>query len=151
MGSLGSSGCPNKRGKFKSPPSVGYHTHQKIESPCPLIIDHILEKKVSLIAFRQILSKVLPEPCIFSYTIMTYLKKLVGTKSVNKKQCPAGLSPRIICHYPHKHLWKSLAMKKNPTQQLKIYSFPPPEKFPLINLLLQSKMFFIPQHIVIFI
>ena len=41
-----------------------YITHQKIESSCPLVIEHILEKKVSLIAFRQILSKILPEASI---------------------------------------------------------------------------------------
>ena len=29
---------------------------------------------------------------------MAYLKKLVWTKSFNTKQCPAGLSPRIIPH-----------------------------------------------------
>ena len=60
-----------------------------------LITDHILRKK-SLIAFRQILVKILPAACIFSYTIMTYLKKLHGTNSLNTKQCPVGLSTRII-------------------------------------------------------
>ena len=47
-------------------------------------------------AFRQILPKVLPEVYIFRNRIMTKLKKLIGNKSVNTKQCPAGLSPRII-------------------------------------------------------
>ena len=47
---------------------------KKTEFPCPLITNHILEKKVSLIAFRRILSKILPEACIFSNTIMTFLK-----------------------------------------------------------------------------
>ena len=60
--------------------------------------DHILAKKVSLIVFRQFLPNILPVACIFSYTIMTYLKKLDGTKTLNTKQCPAGLSPRIIPH-----------------------------------------------------
>ena len=32
--------------------------------------------------------------CIFSYTVMAYLKKLIGIKSLNTKQCLAGLSPR---------------------------------------------------------
>ena len=84
---------------------------------------------------------------------MTYLKKLIGTKSLNTEQCPAGLSPRIIPHYlPPKHLWETLGMGKNLTQQPKIYWFPPPEKFPLINLLLSlSKMSFLPHQIVIFI
>ena len=31
---------------------------------------------------------------------MAYLRKLVETKSLNTKLCPAGLSPRIIAHYP---------------------------------------------------
>ena len=43
------------------------------------------EKKVSLTAFRQILSKILPEACIFSNTIMTYLKKFIATKSLDAK------------------------------------------------------------------
>ena len=109
---------------FELCPSVGHHPYQKTESLCPLIIDHILEKKVSLIGFRQILSNFLPEACIFSNTILTYLKKLVGTKSVNSKQCPAGLSRRIIPHYPPKHLWKTLGMKKNPTNSPKFTYFP---------------------------
>ena len=64
----------------------------------PLYPDHRphIGKKVSLIAFRQILSKLLPEACIFSNTIMTYLKKFVGTKSLNTKHYPTGLSSRII-------------------------------------------------------
>ena len=101
-------------------------------------------KKVSLIAFRQIVSKILPKACIFSNAIMAFLKKLLGTKSLNTKQCPTGLSPKIISHYPHKHLWETLAMGTNPTQQPKIYSFPPPGKSPLINLHLLSKMSFVP-------
>ena len=87
-----------------------------------------------------------------SNTMMTYLKKLIETKSLNVKQCPSGLSPRIIPHYPRKHLWETLGMGKNPTQQPKIYSFPPPEKFPFINLLLSlSEMLFLSHQIVIFI
>ena len=70
--------------------------HSKIEFllPCPEHRPHI-EKKVSLIAFRQILPKILSVACIFSYTNMTYLKKLDETKSLNTKQCVAGLSSRI--------------------------------------------------------
>ena len=94
------------------------------------------KKKVSLTALRQILSKVLPEACIFSNTIVTYLKKFIGTKSLDTKQCPAGLSLRIIPHYPPKHLWETLGMGKNHTQEPKMYSFPPPEKNPITNLLL---------------
>ena len=61
-----------------------------------LIIDHILVKKVSLITFRQVLPNILLLARIFSYTIMIYSRKLNGTKSLNTKECPAGLSPRII-------------------------------------------------------
>ena len=38
----------------------------------------------------------LPVARIFSFTIMTYLKKLTGIKSLDSKQCPAGFSRRII-------------------------------------------------------
>ena len=48
----------------------------------------------------QILPKMLPVMHIFSFAIMTYLKKLTGTKSLNREQCPAGLSPRIIPSLP---------------------------------------------------
>ena len=66
--------------------------------PIPLLIaGHILGKKVSLIIFKtQILSKILSVIRILSFTIMTYLKKLIGTEPLNTKQCPAGFSPRII-------------------------------------------------------
>ena len=33
---------------------------------------------------------------------MTYLKGFIGTKSLDIKQCPAGLSPRTVPHYPPK-------------------------------------------------
>ena len=99
------SGCPTKGGnwevslqaqKCELSPSVGYHPTQKSSSFVPVLnIDHILKKKVSLIAFRQILPKTMSVACIFSYTNMTYLKKLDETKSLNTKQCVAGLSSRI--------------------------------------------------------
>ena len=60
----------------------------------PLIKDHTLERR-SLIAFRPI-PKILPAVYIFSNTIMTNLKELIGSKSLYTKQCPARLSPRII-------------------------------------------------------
>ena len=77
--------------KFGLFPSVGYNTHQKMDY-AHLSTDHRphIGKKVSLIDFRKLLAK------SFSYTIMNYLKKLVGTKSINAKQCVARLSPRII-------------------------------------------------------
>ena len=80
-------------------------SHQKIESPCPFLLQNLLcdqdhmphiGKKMSLTPFRQTLGKLLPAASNISYTIMTYLKKLVGTKPINTEQCPAGLSPRII-------------------------------------------------------
>ena len=111
--------------KFRLFPSVGYNTHQKMEYP-HLSTDqrpHI-GKKVSLIDFRKLLAK------SFSYTIMNYLKKLVGTKSINAKQCVARLSPRIISHCDTKVLPETLGMGKNPSQQKKIYSFPSLQKFP---------------------
>ena len=55
-----------------------------------LIADHVLRKKT------QILPNILPVVRIFSFTIMTYLKKSIGIKSLNTKQCPAGFSPIII-------------------------------------------------------
>ena len=110
----------------------------------------MLEENVSLIALREILSKFLPEAFIFSDTIMTYLKKFVETKSLNTKQCPTGLSPRIILHYSPKYLWETLGMGENPTQRPKIYR--PPEISPLLNLLLLlSKESFLLDEIVIFI
>ena len=62
-----------------------------------LIADHTHGKKVSLIVFKtQFLSKILPVTHILSFTIMTYLKKLTGIRSLNTKQYPAGFSPRIM-------------------------------------------------------
>ena len=61
----------------------------------PLIVAHI-EKKVSLIAFRQVSRKTLPVVQLFSFIITTCLKKLTGIKPLSTKQCPAKLSPRII-------------------------------------------------------
>ena len=56
--------------KFQFPPSARYHP-RKLSIPVHrLITDHILEKKVSLIAFSQILPKMLPVVCTFNYTIM---------------------------------------------------------------------------------
>ena len=136
----GRSSCPTKGGNLWGPSAsqkvwtfsnCWISLPPKIEWLCPLITLHILEKQVSLTALRQILSKVLPEACIFSNTIVTYLKKFIGTKSLDTKQCPAGLSLRIIPHYPPKHLWETLGMGKNHTQEPKMYSFPPPEKNPI--------------------
>ena len=126
---MGRSGFPTKGGNlgvslqskmFELPPFFGHHLHQKIESPCLLVANHILYKKVSLTAFGPILSKILFGAYILSTTTTTYLKKLVGNKFLITKQCPAGLSTRIIPHYLPKNLWETLRMGKNPTQQPKI-------------------------------
>ena len=48
-------------------------------------------------------------------------------------------------------LWVTLGMGKNPTQQPKIYSFPPSEKSPLIGFNLSlSKVSFLPHQTAIF-
>ena len=71
--------------------------NKKLSPPVPpLITDHILEKKGISNSFRQTLPNILPVAYIFSNTIMTNLKKLIGNKSLNTKQYPAGLSHRII-------------------------------------------------------
>ena len=70
-----------------------------ISPPVPLpSLDHRphIGKKVALIAFKQILRNNLSAVYIFSNIIMTNLKKLIVNKSLNTKQCPAGLSSRII-------------------------------------------------------
>ena len=89
---MGRSGCPTKGGNLGGlPASQKVWTFPlcwispPLKNWVPQITDYILGKKVLVIAFRQILSKILPEACIFSNTIMTYLKKLVGTKSLNTK------------------------------------------------------------------
>ena len=113
-----------KAKKFELSPYVGYHAHQKTESPSPLIKPYI-GKNVSLIAFTQKLLQSLLE-----------------------------INPLIqnSVHYTLKHLLETLGMGKNPIQQPKIYSFPPPEKSPLLNLLLPlSKILFLPHQIGIFI
>ena len=47
----------------------------------------------SLFQETDISTKILPVVYIFSLTIMTYLKMLIGIKSHNTKQCSARLSP----------------------------------------------------------
>ena len=54
-------------------------------------------KKASLIVFRQkFYPKISVLGLIFSFTIMNCLKKFIGIKSHNAKQCPARLSPPIV-------------------------------------------------------
>ena len=148
-GKIRMSGCPTKGGKIffffgggspYKPKSLNFAllwdiTPTKIYPPCPLITDYILGKKVSLIAFREILPKILPEGCIFSNTIINYLKQLVGIKSFNAKQCSSGLSPRIIPHYPLNIYGKPWECRRIPATA-KSLLISPNRKSPLINLLL---------------
>ena len=70
------------------------------------------------------------------------------TKSLNTKQCPAGVSP----YYPHKHLWIILGMGEILSQQPKIYFFPTPEKSPSkIDIFCNQKCYSFPHQIAIFI
>ena len=102
--------------------TVGYYPTKKLSpSVLPLITKRILEKKVSLIACRQILAKILPAAYIFSNTIMTNLKKLIGNERLNTKQCPAGLSPKII---PLKLYGKPWGWGRVPANSQKFTHFP---------------------------
>ena len=81
-------------------------------------------KKVSLIAFRQVLPKVLIVSYIFINTIMTNLKKFIGNKwnkFLNAKQCPALLSPRIIPLNFYGKLW---GWRRIPANSQKFTTFP---------------------------
>ena len=116
------------------------------------------EKDISN-SFPTISTKILPTVHI-SYTIMTYLKKLVRTKFFNTKQCPAGFSPRIMppaslllpkiaplllllcCShqtwtvppFPQIFVGNPGHGERIPPTSQKRYSFPPPEKSPSINI-----------------
>lgn len=45
---------------------------------------------------------------ILSFAIMIYLKRLIGMKLLNTKQCPEGLPPRIIAHPMHFRSYKKI-------------------------------------------
>ena len=81
-----------------------------------LITDYISGKKISLIFFRQFL------PSIFSFTIMTYLKKLSGVKYFNTKQCPPRFSHRIIPSLPASH--KVYSHSYQQTAKLSVFDQP---------------------------
>ena len=150
---MGRSGCLTKRekcgeGGLLASPKFCSFPFCFILSPTKKFSTHVplSTYEVSLIAFRQILSAT----CIFRYTIMTYLKKLDGTKlSVQQDYLPE-LYPR----HPHSYqkcpllwccliaptsrgcwlstlslepLWETLRMEQNATQLPKIYSFLQPE------------------------
>ena len=90
-------GCPTKgedwRGSSCKPKSLNFPLLLDI-TPTKNLSPHV-GKKVSLIAFKQIDPKIFPVAYIFSNTIMTSLKKLIGNKSLNTKQSPAGLFPEL--------------------------------------------------------
>ena len=67
-----------------------------VSPPSPLWLKITYWKKVFLIAFRQILPKLLSVVHIFSFIITTYLEKFTGLNP--SKQCPKELSPWIIPH-----------------------------------------------------
>ena len=140
----GGQGSPLQTPKFELSPFVGHHSPCKEWSPPRFSPDRRLHigNKISLIVFRD---------------SMNYLKKVVWTKSLNTKQCVAGLAPRIVpsvflpkmslclmllC-WPHQmrispshqKLWKkNWRWLENSTEQEKIYLFSPAEKPPLICL-----------------
>ena len=179
---MGRSGCPtmggNWVGDFPARPKIWTFPFCWISPPlksqvlCPSSDDrpHI-EKKISLI--KQIVTKNLPVVCIFSYTILTYLKKLEPSplmqNSLQQDYLPEKyrrylLSYQkfpsfdvVLLHPPYvdfppfpEPLWETLGMDENPTQQPKIFSFLTAES-PSIDLhLLLSKVSFVPYQIVIF-
>ena len=85
---------PCKTESLKFPLLLDITSTKKLVPPVPcLITDYISAKKVYIIAFRQNLPKMLPAVYIFSNATLTNLEKLIVNKSLNTKQCPAGLSP----------------------------------------------------------
>ena len=66
----------------------------------PNFTDKVLSKiqvlYIYISARTDISAKILSVVHIFSLTSMTYLKMLIGIKSLNTKQCPARLSPPPI-------------------------------------------------------
>ena len=59
----------------------------------PKFLPNILQTLVVSISGTDISTKILPVVYIFSLTIMTYLKMLIGIKSLHVKQFSARLSP----------------------------------------------------------
>ena len=115
------------------------------------------EKKVSLLAFRQVLAKILPEACTQLHNYHLFEKawlKLIPIVQ-NSGYLPGRVSPRITCQVspfltkmskscfthqvwtvPHspESLSEALGMGENPTQHAEMYSSSPSEKFPVIDL-----------------
>ena len=82
----------------KSYPTAKIYSFPPSEKPVVFLVTYLIlgERKVSLMALRQVLPKVLSAACFFSYTIMTYLKKLDGTMSLDIIQCLAGIFSSVI-------------------------------------------------------
>ena len=92
------SGCPNKRGNWGFPASLKIETFPFSWIKLSHIgKSHILGKNISLLAFRQVLTKIFP--CSMSSVTQLWLiwKSSIKTKSFNTKQRPAGISPKMIC------------------------------------------------------
>ena len=70
--------------KFELPPCVGYTNHQKLESSRPSP-DH-----------RSHIENIFAGDMHFQLHNHNLFEKVLGTKSLNVKRCPIGLSPRII-------------------------------------------------------
>ena len=104
---------------------------------------NIGEKKV-LIAFRQIFVKNSAEACIFSNTIMAYLKKLIGTKF--QQDYLPELFPIVTLNI-HGKPWRW--GESHPTvKNVLIYST---RKILLMKFTLLSKLLFFPHEVAIFI
>ena len=92
---------PHHSVECDSPPKNWILPHPVMPHPISLLIaDHILEI-VSLIAFRQIVSNLLPLVQIFSFIITTYLKNFIGMKSITTKQFPPEISLNYTPCIPH--------------------------------------------------
>ena len=106
----------------------------------------------TIITFRPTLPTTLPVMYIFSYTIITSLKKFIETKSVNTKRCQQDYLPVLYPITPLNLYEKPWRWGRILGNSEKIYLFSPSEKSSLINLhLLRSKVSFLPRQIVIFI
>ena len=151
--SNGETRCPTKKKNYGESPCKLKSLHfplllnitpnKKIESTCPLITDHLSEKK-GFNNFETDFIKSSAEACIFSNTIMTYLKKLIGTK-FQQDHLPE-LFPIVLLSI----LWETLEMGEfHPTaKNVLIY---PTRKIPLMKFTLLSKVSFILHEIVVFI
>ena len=85
-------------------------------------------------------------PLIQNRVLQDYLPGSYARHLSSYQKCPKLLHPSDVdCSLSPEHLWVTLGMRKNSIQQPKIYSFPPSEKSPLIDLnLLLSKVSFLP-------